>query len=162
MDSDIWLPLATLIGGWGLAQVTEVLRDRRASGRDRQARQADLQRTTLLALQDTLLELFSLTGPAQGAFFGYHRNHPNESARKQAVARLVETHQQFKDADARARLLISRIEDDEVRQSATLFLDAAGIVLKLSMNTEVAKLEPIPEAYGQAIDRIGEILRQRY
>jgi hypothetical protein len=25
MDTDIWLPLATLVGGWGLAQVTETL-----------------------------------------------------------------------------------------------------------------------------------------
>jgi hypothetical protein len=29
MDSDIWLPLATLVLGWAGAQVTEALRDRR-------------------------------------------------------------------------------------------------------------------------------------
>jgi hypothetical protein len=54
MDSDIWLPLATLVLGWVGAQVTDVLRDRRTITRDRLARQAELQRTTLLELQEAL------------------------------------------------------------------------------------------------------------
>jgi hypothetical protein len=74
----------------------------------------------------------------------------------------VEVHGQFRDADARARLLISRVEDDQVRRSAILFLDAAGVLLKLRRDTEVTALDPIPEAYWQAIDRIGKVLRERY
>ena len=54
MDSDIWLPIATLVLGWAGAQVTELLRDRRTSTRDRLARRAELQRTTLLELQEAL------------------------------------------------------------------------------------------------------------
>jgi len=57
MDSDIWLPLSTLALGWAGAQVTEVLRDRRTTTRERLARRAELQRTTLLELRDALLEL---------------------------------------------------------------------------------------------------------
>jgi hypothetical protein len=45
------------LGGWGLAQVTELFRDRRLSDRERHARRAELQRATLLELQDALLEL---------------------------------------------------------------------------------------------------------
>jgi hypothetical protein len=57
MDSDIWLPLATLVLGWTGAQVTEMLRDRRTTTRERLARRAELQRTTLLELQEALAEL---------------------------------------------------------------------------------------------------------
>jgi hypothetical protein len=51
MKTEIWLPILTLGLGWGLAQITEVLKDRRASTRDRQARVTELQRSTLLELQ---------------------------------------------------------------------------------------------------------------
>jgi hypothetical protein len=44
MDSDIWLPLATLVLGWAGAQVTEALRDRRTTNREQLARRAELQR----------------------------------------------------------------------------------------------------------------------
>jgi hypothetical protein len=56
MKVETWLPLLALILGWGLSQITEVWKDRRASDRERLARQAELQRTTLLDLQDALLE----------------------------------------------------------------------------------------------------------
>jgi hypothetical protein len=50
METDIWLPLVTLALGWAGAQVTEMLRDRRMITRERLARRAELQRTTLLEL----------------------------------------------------------------------------------------------------------------
>jgi hypothetical protein len=43
-----------------------------------------------------------------------------------------------------------------------LFLDAAGVVLKLTIDTKVTVLDPIPETYRQAIDRIGKVLCERY
>jgi hypothetical protein len=54
MDSDIWLPLVTLVLGWAGAQVTEVLRDRRTTTRELLGRRAELQRMTLLELQEAL------------------------------------------------------------------------------------------------------------
>jgi hypothetical protein len=57
MKAETWLPILTLVLGWGLAQVTEVLRDRRATNRDRLARRAELQRMTLLELQEALADL---------------------------------------------------------------------------------------------------------
>jgi hypothetical protein len=58
MNSDTWLPLATLVLGWAGAQVTEMIRDRRTTTRERLARRAELQRTTLLELQDALAVLW--------------------------------------------------------------------------------------------------------
>jgi hypothetical protein len=67
MDVDIWLPLATLLAGCGLAQITKVLKDRRAGSRDRLARQVELQRNALLSLQDALLELSTAANAARHA-----------------------------------------------------------------------------------------------
>lgn len=105
MDTDIWLPLATLLGGWGLAQVTEVLKDRRANTRDRLARRSEAQRTTLLALQDELLEVLKLT------------------ARWSVLD--AEGRTQLRHATAKGRLLASRVEDDDARKEAGSFLAAA-------------------------------------
>jgi hypothetical protein len=87
MDTDIWLPLAALLGGWGLAQVTEVLKDQRASNREHQARQSELQRTTFLALQDVLLDLTNLVYKAVMTLPGSPREHPDEKAKKEAARR---------------------------------------------------------------------------
>jgi hypothetical protein len=67
MDSDIWLPLATLVGGWGLAQIGDLLKDRRTSDWERLARRFELQRSTLLNLQDALLELSTAAEAARQA-----------------------------------------------------------------------------------------------
>jgi hypothetical protein len=65
MRVETWLPLVTLALGWAGAQITEILRDRRTSDRERQARQGELQRATLLDLQDALLELSNRTSEVQ-------------------------------------------------------------------------------------------------
>lgn len=87
MKAETWLPILTLVLGWGLAHVTEVWRDRRIRDRDRQARQAELQRPTLLALQDAMLELFALMGPVRRAFWGYVGSYRDESIRSVSIAR---------------------------------------------------------------------------
>jgi hypothetical protein len=65
MKAETWLPILTLVLGWAGAQTTEVLRDRRASTRERQARETELQRSTLLELQDALLDASKLASQAQ-------------------------------------------------------------------------------------------------
>jgi hypothetical protein len=54
--------------------------------------------------------------------------------------------------------------DNQVRRSATSFLEATGSVLELKRDSpaEEARVEPTSEAFRQAIDRIGEVLRERY
>jgi hypothetical protein len=143
MDTDIWLPLVTLLGGWGLAQVTEVLKDWRASNRDRLARRSELQRTTLLALQDQLLEVFKLTarGPVLEA----------------------EARTQLRHATATGRLLASRVEHDDVRKEARVFLKAS--VRLARPNADDMTEEEIRRAtdmFTDATDLIGMLLRERY
>jgi hypothetical protein len=98
MNSDIWLPLVTLVGGWGLAQVTETLRDRRTTDRERLARRAELQRTTLLTLQDHLLEVLKL------------------SAIWDALD--ADERTRLRHATAEGRLLASRVEHEDARKAA--------------------------------------------
>lgn len=142
MDSDIWLPLATLLGGWGLAQVTEVLKVRRASNRERLARRSEAQRTTLLALQDQLLEVLKL------------------AARWSALE--AEARTQLRHATGKGRLLASRVEDDEARMEARAFFAAAVRLARTSDDKTQEEADRLGSIYYHAIDLIGELLRKRY
>jgi hypothetical protein len=132
MDSDIWLPLVTLLAGWGLAQVTEVLKDRRAIDRERQARQAELQRATLLALQDALLEVNNLASNVGFALFVIalqdHREHPNPAAKRKAEEDQAEAMHRLREATGKAELLLSRVQDQQTRTEASLLVNSADMV----------------------------------
>jgi len=126
MKAETWLPILTLVLGWAGAQVTEVLKDRRASNRERQARQAELQRTTLLALQDVLLDLTNLVDKAAFTLSVSTREHPNEEAKTEAAREEWAARRRLWEATSKARLLVSRVEDDEARKQATLLLNIAN------------------------------------
>jgi hypothetical protein len=168
MKIETWLPILTLALGWAGAQVTEVLRDRRASNRDRQARQAELQRTTLLELQDALLELYNLRSAADIALFEVAledvREVPSPPAKRAAEEEARKAKDRFRDAEAKARLLISRVQDDRARRSAIMFCNAADLVLirEPSTDLELERVSKVTQAYGQATDLLGELIRERY
>jgi hypothetical protein len=147
LDSDIWLPLTTLVLGWAGAQVTEMLRDRRTSTRERLARRAELQRTTLLELQDALLDL--LRGAAGTVPFMLTDLEDEEQRKQVALANL-----KVAVARGRVELLISRIDDQRVRELAT-----ASANRSLRIGEEDPDLE---EPFSVAVARIGELLRERY
>jgi hypothetical protein len=147
MDSDIWLPLATLVLGWAGAQVTEVLRDRRTTTRDRLARRAELQRTTLLELQEAL----------EGVWRGFLASHLDEEDR---AGLLAEAYRDWAATSARARLLASRIEDERVRELATELAKADRLVREEPGSVQAYR--EIPADYSEAVARIGELLRERY
>jgi len=142
METDIWLPLATALGGWGLAQVTEVLKDRRASNREHQARQSELQRTTLLALQDQLLEVFKLTASWR-------------ALEAEARTRLRHT-------TAMGRLLASRVEHDGARKEIRAFLKAAVRLARTTNDITEEEVSRATSMYTDATDLIGMLLRERY
>ena len=147
MDTDIWLPLATLVLGWAGSQVTEVLRDRRIATQERLARRAELQRTTLLELQDALLEL--LRGAA-GTEFIMLTDLEDEEQRKQ----IAQANVKVAVARGRVELLISRVDDDRVRELATALA---------SVNLRVGEEDPdLERPFSVAVARIGELLRERY
>jgi hypothetical protein len=144
MKTETWLPILTLGLGWGLAQVTEVLKDRRASNRERRAREAELQRATLLELQDTLHKLSNLANDALLAF-------------DEPQARL-----RFWEANAKAQLLVSRVKDQRAQTEAALVINAAEIVVTAEDEEAAEALENLHARYGTAIGRLGELLRERY
>jgi hypothetical protein len=162
MDSDIWLPLATALGGWGLAQITEVLKDRRASNREQQARQSELQRTTLLALQDVLLDLTNLAYKAVMTHPRSRREYPDEEAKKEAARRAWAANTSLREATDKARLLISRVQDDEVRNEATSLVTAADRTRNIDLDEAIDAIDKVEDGYSQLVDRIGELLRERY
>jgi hypothetical protein len=151
MDTETLLPLVTFILGLAGAMVTEAFRDRRASNRERQARQAELQRTALLELQDMLLELFNLANNLFLARLATTRDHPDEDAKMEVEERERQARSHSRDTSARVRLLSSRIQDVEVRKSVTHFEKAEG-----------EHLARLLSAYNVAIEQLGELLRERY
>jgi hypothetical protein len=159
MDADIWLPLATLVLGWAGAQVTEALRDRRTTTRERLARRAELQRTTLLELQDALRELDRHVSTAlAGRFYGA-RNPTSEKAREMAA----EAERHMYEAENGVVLLVSRLLDAKARDLVHLFLasthDALASVETKARQTIISDLS---HTYTHAIERLGELLRERY
>jgi hypothetical protein len=127
MRPETWLPLVTLALGWAGGQATEAFKDRRAGKRDRGGRKADLQRGTLLSLQDTLLELFQ---QAEYAWYAIAALHPISEEGDPTIE-----YQDWEDREvltsaasdtlepirAKAIVLASRIEDEEARRLAALF-----------------------------------------
>jgi hypothetical protein len=169
MKTETWLPLVTFILGLAGALVTEAFRDRRASNRERQARQAELQRTTILELQDALLELSNLASEADLATFTVTledaQEHPSPAARKEAEEEAGRAKKRLHDADAKARLLISRVQDEQARRAATVFRHAANMVLLVDPKAEeldLTRISQASKAYGKAVDLLGKLLRERY
>jgi hypothetical protein len=65
-------------------------------------------------------------------------------------------------AGAKARLLASRVDDDQVRKSANEFVQAAGSVDSSDPEKADEALTTLQVAYIPASDRTGELLRERY
>jgi hypothetical protein len=148
MDSDIWLPLATLVLGWAGAQVTELLRDRRTTSRDRLARRAELQRTTLLEPQEAL----------GGAWLAFLISQFEEEELEGTG--LTQVSRDFRPTRARVRLLASRVEDERVRELATALAEAGRMVPEEPGSAQA--LRELGAGYSEAVARIGELLRERY
>jgi hypothetical protein len=162
MDSDIWLPLATLVLGWAGAQVTEMLRDRRTTTRERLARRAELQRTTLLELQDALAKLWRGVLASMTLELAMLKEEEQEQARWKPTA---DASRGVAITRGRIKLLASRVEDERVRE---LSITVANASRDISMEDawrppeEAISLRDLEASYSAAVARIGELLRERY
>jgi hypothetical protein len=160
MDSDIWLPLVTLVAGWALAQVTEVLRDRRTTTRDRLARRAELQRTTLLEVQDALVDLWWGVLGSMEVEVGII---PDEQGPWKP---LVEASRSIGATRRRVNLLASRVEDERARELITALVRASmeleGQLAVDDFKSATRTLQELRANYRVAIARIGELLWERY
>lgn len=162
MKVETWLPIVTLLLGWAGAQVTEILRDRRANNRERLARQAELQQSTRLALQDTLLQVTDLASAAHLAAFRTTLAHPDEGATREAEKQEREAKFRVLEAADKAKLLISRIDDERARMEAALLLHAAYMVGPADADAANEALNQLHDRYAQVVDRLGELIRERY
>jgi hypothetical protein len=162
MTAQTWLPILTLALGWAGAQATEMYRHRTASRRERQARRDELQRNTLLELQDALLDASKLASQAQLEEFVATLPELDDRGRREADERIREAHNRFYQASGRCRLLLSRVQDEEARGTAAFFLAAAGIVAHYNPETDEADSKRARETYGKTIDLLGKLIRERY
>jgi hypothetical protein len=163
MDTNIWLPFAALVLGWGLAQLGDLLKDRRTSDRERLARRAELQRSTLLNVQDALLELSTAAQAARDA------DGLAQAAAKAAVPggndRSItawQERQRMWRAKAAAQMLCSRVEDEQTRRLAESAIAAALRLVPYDAATHDEVYGRVNDSYRLAVDRLGELLRERY
>lgn len=148
--------------------MTEALRDRRArqreqqaSRREREALRAEQQRGTLLDLQDALWQVQHWTPAARGAVSG--AKVAPETAKQQAWERASQAENQLSDARAKVMLLVTRVEDKPARNLVMLYLAKAYLAVPTEDDpAEIDDPEQVTRPYRQALDRLGELIRERY
>jgi hypothetical protein len=133
-----------------------VLKDRRASDRERLVRRAELQRTTLLELQDALRNLLDTAFAVWSVSLAATADDEEVREDKITKARLP-----MDAARAKVQLLASRVEDEETRTLSAAFVHVANRVDRNDEEADEA-IGKIRRAYSGALDRIGELIRARY
>jgi hypothetical protein len=159
MNAETWLPILTLILGWAGAQITDLIRDRRTNDRERQIRRSEMQRATLLELQDALLELLKRTTELRRWRLSKGRSEP---ALVDDVRREGEAIARMGDADAKVELLGSRVLDADARRAVTMFASTCDLAVPQKGIAEPADMKELSERYTDAIDRLGVLIRERY
>ena len=156
VDGDTWLPVATLLIGFVLAEITTERKDRRRVKQERKQRQADFQRETLLALQDVLFRL-------QRSESQVHRvkeqaSQPGIGWRQREVP--VEFDEENRLARAEAYLLKVRVEDDKVRELTNAVTSSEVMVAFAETPIDAAAaVIAAGVAFDDLNDRIGLLLR---
>ncbi len=159
MPTDVWLPIATLILGYAGSLITESRRDARVRARDREAREAarqttrderrdELQRRTLLELQDALANFTRVS------FQMHTEGRRNSRSEERALLATVQLN-----------VLATRLLDDELRalvQSVQAASEAITIAPRGSPEEADRAEETITERFTKANDRAGELLRSLY
>ena len=163
MNREIWLPLTTLVLGWAGAQVTEMLKDRRVSDRERSSRRAQLQRTTLLDLQQALLEYYAETFRAWMTAFSTALSTEDETSDMRAPnPKVWGAWGSVVGAGGLVRLLVSRVDDEQLRRLAGDLLYDTPTARESDKERLERAYKKMGAGYPHAIDRIGELLRERY
>ena len=168
LSAATWLPIATLVLGYILKSIADVVQHKWTLEKDREARTATrqdkqferrntFQRETLLALQETSMDLARMAG---------QMHHLDTMAFRQTgkwqeqlfSEELAEGHRA---AMARANLLAVRVRDDQVRQ---LVSDFRSCVARAGVCGSQAEGDAVLRATNEVVatlnERIGQILRQ--
>jgi hypothetical protein len=159
MRTEIWLPLTTLVLGWAGAQGAEILKDRRVSDRERLVRRAESQRSTLLELQHAILKWFG------ESIFTSMMDYPPAKDGEPVELSSVESARawgQRMAAIGRVQLLVSRVEDEQVRRLGADLLSSALVLQDRDEDKVAQAFAGIRDGFGPLIARIGELLREKY
>ena len=157
MDVDTLVPAVALAVGFLGALLVEWVRDGAAVRRERKRRLADLQRQSLIDLQDALAQLGRAAASLATA---RRRRHADRNEWLPAEDFLVHY-----EALAEARLpvvaLASRLDDVTLRGLIGSFRETeAALTLAQAPEEAVAWLARLEDTLVAAIERTGELLRQ--
>jgi hypothetical protein len=162
-----WLPVLTLVLGYGLKSISDWVEHRRTSEREREARAAtrkdqqverriEFQRKTLLELQDTVMDVARTTGSMHVKDLTEYR----ESGKWQRQLFPEDLAEQNRLAHARMAMLASRVRDDTVRLIVGDFKDAAvKSTMSPAKDESEQALSRMMTAFEALNQRIGELLR---
>jgi len=169
VSSEVWLPILTLLLGYAFSLITEAVRDRRQSERERQAREAEreaikdaqteeadrrrkeFQRETLLELQEVLHDL--------GRTYGHQHYADVRNARrtgfwKQGPSISEETTKMSEEANRRSNILLARIDDERLRELVRTMKDAgANLLLAISEQESADYADRSIAAFAEANER---------
>jgi hypothetical protein len=163
-----WFPAFTLFVGLLTGWISEWFRDKRASKREREAREAtrraalfdrraNFQRETLLNLQDWVAKLARATGRMNFLDSMEYRK-TGKWGGQRFPENLSDDAQQ---ANVSVMLLTSRVRDDDIRELAETFRSEANQVA-LCRTAEAAKdaLDKMGAVLTSLYKRTGEVLRK--
>lgn len=172
--TEVWVPIVTLILGYASSLVTEAQRDKRASTREREAREAEreevrnalererrdrhvrFQQETLLELQEVLHKLMRT--------YGEEHHQDVMTSRRAGEWRQFQLGGDISDrgfqATQRINILSARVDDGQVRLLVTAMEESGNrLMLAQSEAESSALLSESGEAFNQVNLRIGELLR---
>jgi hypothetical protein len=162
-----WLPVLTTILGACIVLITEALRDRRTSERERAARaetrrlqllerRTTFQRQNLLDLQEALLQLARTTGQMQIYDIKAYRN----TGTWQKNLYPPELDEANRVANTRTSMLGVRVRDNAVRDLLEQFKScSAGVIMSRSAEESDRSSKNVVAVLEKLQQRIGEVLR---
>jgi hypothetical protein len=157
MDVDTIVPAVALAVGFIGAMLTEYVRDASAVRRGRKRRLADLQRQSLIDLQDALAQLARASSSLASA---RRRRHAERNDWLPAEEFIVH-HEALAEARMPVVTLVSRLDDIALRGLVGAFREADAALTTAETPQDAIEWQArLSDALVAAIERCGELLRQ--
>lgn len=162
-----WLPVLTAFLGACFVLITEALRDRRTSERERAARaeakavqlierRTTFQRQTLLDLQEAVLQLARTTGQ----MYAIDNKANRDTGKWQRNLYPPDLDEAGRAANARTSMLGVRVRDGSIRELLQQFKNSsAGVTISGSKEESEVAMRNMATALDALQQRIGEFLR---
>jgi hypothetical protein len=162
-----WFPILTMVVGFGMSSLSEWLWHRRATQRERDARDAArrdqlfqqrsaFQRETMFELQEAIMQLARATGAIHHQDEMSYRN--SQKWQKQLLPN--ELDEGYRYAQVRTSMLAARIRDDAVRKLvAELRHHSVEITMSATREASDCAMMGMVHMHDELNERIGALLR---